>query len=58
MFVDLTPNASCAVTRSELMLYHSVVCRSVVGASLDYEAMSQGMLWVNLSGTAVRTRAA
>jgi uncharacterized protein YbjQ (UPF0145 family) len=40
------------------MLYHSVVCRSVVGASLDYEAMSQGMLWVNLSGTAVRTRVA
>jgi uncharacterized protein YbjQ (UPF0145 family) len=40
------------------MLYHSVVCRSVVGASFDYEAMSQGMLWVNLSGTAVRTRAA
>ena len=31
---------------------------AVVGASFDYEAMSQGMLWVNLSGTAVRTRVA
>ena len=31
---------------------------AVIGASFDYEAMSQGMLWVNLSGTAVRTRVA
>jgi len=30
---------------------------AVVGASFDYEEMAQGMLWVNLSGTAVGTRA-
>lgn len=29
---------------------------AVVGASFDYEEMAEGMLWVNLSGTAVRTR--
>lgn len=29
---------------------------AVVGASFDYEEMREGMLWVNLSGTAVRTR--
>ena len=28
---------------------------AVVGASFDYEEMAEGMLWVNLSGTAVRT---
>ena len=26
---------------------------AVVGASLDYEEMGEGMLWVNVSGTAV-----
>ncbi|MEF8886829.1 MAG: YbjQ family protein [Haloarculaceae archaeon] len=31
---------------------------AVVGASLDYEEMAEGMLWVNISGTAVRTRRA
>ncbi|PSP80103.1 hypothetical protein BRC81_02615 [Halobacteriales archaeon QS_1_68_20] len=29
---------------------------AVVGASFDYEEMGEGMLWVNVSGTAVRTR--
>ncbi|WP_276254248.1 YbjQ family protein [Halomontanus rarus] len=29
---------------------------AVVGATFDYEEMGEGMLWVNLSGTAVRTR--
>ncbi|EMA47384.1 YbjQ family protein [Halococcus saccharolyticus] len=29
---------------------------AVVGAAFDYEEMSEGMLWVNLSGTAVKTR--
>jgi len=29
---------------------------AVVGAALDYEEMREGMLWVNISGTAVRTR--
>jgi len=29
---------------------------AVVGATLDYEEMAEGMLWVNISGTAVRTR--
>jgi len=29
---------------------------AVVGATFDYEEMREGMLWVNLSGTAVRTR--
>lgn len=29
---------------------------AVVGASFDYEEMAEGMLWVNLSGTAVETR--
>ncbi|MHB9286706.1 YbjQ family protein [Halobacteriales archaeon Cl-PHB] len=29
---------------------------AVVGASFDYEEMAEGMLWVNLSGTAVSTR--
>ncbi|WP_435177045.1 YbjQ family protein [Halorussus sp. AFM4] len=29
---------------------------AVVGASFDYEEMAEGMLWVNFSGTAVRTR--
>ncbi|ELY98167.1 YbjQ family protein [Natrialba asiatica] len=29
---------------------------AVVGASFDYEEMAEGMLWVNLSGTAVKTR--
>jgi uncharacterized protein YbjQ (UPF0145 family) len=28
---------------------------AVVGAALDYEEMAEGMLWVNVSGTAVRT---
>ncbi|MFC7230371.1 YbjQ family protein [Saliphagus sp. GCM10025308] len=28
----------------------------IVGASFDYEEMGEGMLWVNLSGTAVETR--
>lgn len=31
---------------------------AVVGATFDYEAMAEGMLWVNLSGTAVATRRA
>ncbi len=29
---------------------------AIVGASFDYEEMAEGMLWVNLSGTAVSTR--
>jgi uncharacterized protein YbjQ (UPF0145 family) len=29
---------------------------AIVGASFDYEEMGEGMLWVNLSGTAVETR--
>ncbi len=29
---------------------------AVVGAAFDYEEMREGMLWVNISGTAVRTR--
>lgn len=29
---------------------------AVVGATFDYEEMAEGMLWVNVSGTAVRTR--
>ena len=29
---------------------------AVVGAALDYEEMAEGMLWVNISGTAVKTR--
>ena len=28
---------------------------AVVGATFDYEEMAEGMLWVNLSGTAVKT---
>ena len=28
---------------------------AVVGVSFDYEEMAEGMLWVNISGTAVRT---
>ncbi|WP_254523417.1 YbjQ family protein [Natrinema caseinilyticum] len=28
---------------------------AVIGASFDYEEMAEGMLWVNLSGTAVET---
>ena len=31
---------------------------AVVGATLDYEEMAEGMLWVNISGTAVKTRRA
>ena len=31
---------------------------AVVGATFDYEEMAEGMLWVNLSGTAVKTRRA
>ncbi len=31
---------------------------AVVGATFDYEEMAEGMLWVNLSGTAVTTRRA
>ncbi len=29
---------------------------AVIGASFDYEEMAEGMPWVNLSGTAVKTR--
>ena len=29
---------------------------AVVGATMDYEEMAEGMLWVNISGTAVKTR--
>ena len=29
---------------------------AVVGATFDYEEMAEGMLWVNISGTAVTTR--
>jgi len=29
---------------------------AVVGAAFDYEEMAEGMLWVNVSGTAVETR--
>ncbi|SEV86892.1 YbjQ family protein [Natrinema salifodinae] len=29
---------------------------AVVGATFDYEEMREGMLWVNVSGTAVKTR--
>ena len=29
---------------------------AVVGASFDYEEMAEGMLWINLSGTAVETK--
>ncbi|AGB31929.1 hypothetical protein C488_06390 [Natrinema pellirubrum DSM 15624] len=29
---------------------------AVVGVGFDYEEMREGMLWVNISGTAVRTR--
>ncbi|ELY87462.1 YbjQ family protein [Natrialba taiwanensis] len=29
---------------------------AVIGATFDYEEMAEGMLWVNLSGTAVKTR--
>ena len=29
---------------------------AVVGAGFDYEEMAEGMLWVNISGTAVSTR--
>ena len=29
---------------------------AIVGASFDYEEMAEGMLWVNVSGTAVATR--
>jgi uncharacterized protein YbjQ (UPF0145 family) len=29
---------------------------AVVGAAFDYEEMAEGMLWVNISGTAVETR--
>lgn len=29
---------------------------AVIGATFDYEEMGEGMLWVNLSGTAVTTR--
>lgn len=28
---------------------------AVIAASFDYEEMAEGMLWVNLSGTAVKT---
>jgi uncharacterized protein YbjQ (UPF0145 family) len=29
---------------------------AVIGARFDYEELAEGMLWVNLSGTAVKTR--
>lgn len=29
---------------------------AVIGATFDYEEMGEGMLWVNLSGTAVKTQ--
>ncbi|MFC4552786.1 MULTISPECIES: YbjQ family protein [Halorussus] len=29
---------------------------AVVGASFDYEELAEGMLWVNISGTAVETK--
>jgi len=29
---------------------------AVVGVSVDYEEMAEGMLWVNVTGTAVTTR--
>lgn len=29
---------------------------AVIGATFDYEEMAEGMLWVNLSGTAVKIR--
>lgn len=29
---------------------------AVIGATFDYEELAEGMLWVNLSGTAVKTR--
>jgi uncharacterized protein YbjQ (UPF0145 family) len=29
---------------------------AVVGVGFDYEEMREGMLWINVSGTAVRTR--
>lgn len=29
---------------------------AVIGARFDYEELAEGMLWVNISGTAVRTR--
>lgn len=29
---------------------------AVIGATFDYEEMGEGMVWVNLSGTAVTTR--
>jgi uncharacterized protein YbjQ (UPF0145 family) len=31
---------------------------AIVGASFDYEEMAEGMLWVNVAGTAVQTRRA
>ena len=31
---------------------------AVIGASFDYEEMAEGMLWVNVSGTAVKTEEA
>jgi len=31
---------------------------AVVGAAFDYEEMAEGMLWVNVAGTAVQTRRA
>jgi uncharacterized protein YbjQ (UPF0145 family) len=31
---------------------------AVVGAALDCEELAEGMLWVDVSGTAVRTRRA
>ena len=36
----------------------SLGAEAVVGASFDYEEMAEGMLWVNISGTAVSTRRA
>lgn len=35
---------------------HEVGADAVLGAALDYEEMGEGMLWVNISGTAVKTR--
>ncbi|QIB76060.1 YbjQ family protein [Halogeometricum borinquense] len=35
---------------------HELDADAIVGATFDYEEMGEGMLWVNLSGTAVKTR--
>ena len=54
---DITVTTTDGIDGREVTEYLGVVSgEAVVGAAFDYEEMREGMLWVNISGTAVRTR--